>query len=86
MWRSLFIALGIMAIIFGLECLLIDSAILYSKTATSAVDFFNPTSRPATSTSIWRPREWMPWAILSFGAVLVLYTFTLPRRFQSAAT
>ena len=83
MWKTLFIALGIMAIIFGIECLLIDSAVLYSSQKTTAIDFFDPTSRPATESKVWRPREWMPWAILSVGAIVVLYSWTIPRRFGS---
>ena len=85
MWRSLFVALGIMALIFGIECLMIDSAILYSGKETTAVDFFDPTSRPADMTKSWQPSEWMPWAILSLGAVVVLYAFTIPRRFNNTA-
>ncbi|MGB7345562.1 MAG: hypothetical protein WBD20_15215 [Pirellulaceae bacterium] len=84
MWRAIFIALGIMAIIFGTECLMIDSAVLYSSEGTKAVDFFDPTGIPNNSSSEWRPKEWLPWAVASAGWITVLYAFTLPRRWRNA--
>jgi len=85
MWRAIFIALGLMAIIFGTECLLIDSAVLYSGQGTTAVDFFDPTGAPNNSASVWRPKEWLPWAVSAAGWITVLWAFTLPRRFRMAA-
>ncbi|NND98359.1 MAG: hypothetical protein HKN47_13640 [Pirellulaceae bacterium] len=83
MWRSLFIALGIMAIIFGFECLVIDNAVLYSRSETTATSFLDPTSAPADTAREWRPREWLPWTVLSAGTIVVLYAFTLPRRWRN---
>lgn len=84
MWRSIFIAIGIMAIILGIECLLIDSANLYAAGETDPGSFVNPTGDPAPGTREWRPKEWFPWAALSGGMITVLYAFTLPKRFGSA--
>ena len=84
MWRSLFIACGVMAIIVGFECLVIDSASFYSGAAesnsSSMANFFDPTGAPAPGTQEWRPSEWMPWTVLSMGAIVVVYAFTLPSR------
>lgn len=86
MWRSLFIAFGIMAIILGFECLVIDSANLYSAAETDTRSFLNPSGNPAAHTTQWRPKEWFPWAFLSGGGITILYAFTLPKRwFGSAA-
>lgn len=82
MWRSIFIAVGIMAIIVGFECLMIDSANFYSAGQTKTSSFFNPAGTPAINTRNWQPREWFPWCILSIGTITILYAFTLPRRFQ----
>ena len=84
MWRSIFIALGVMAIIIGLECLVIDSANLYSASETNASSFINPIGTPSAATREWKPKEWFPWVILSAGGITVLYAFTLPKRFQGA--
>lgn len=81
MWRSIFIAVGIMAIIIGLECLVIDSANLYSAAETEAGAFVNPVAVPASNVQQWRPKEWFPWVILSAGGITVLYAITLPKRF-----
>jgi hypothetical protein len=70
MWRSLFLALGIFAVVLGVECLLIDRATLITsrEVATAQVSEFNPP-------------DWAPWSLLSGGAVVILYSFTLPRRY-----
>lgn len=86
MWRSIFIALGLMAIIVGFECLVIDSANVYAAGETNATTFVNPMRGPSPSTREWRPKEWMPWAILSTGTIVVIYAFTLPRRWGRVAT
>ena len=83
MRRALFTAMGIMAIIIGLECLVIDSAYFYSAKQTNATSFFDPSGSPAADTKVWRPKEWLPWACLSVGTITVLYAFTLPRRFRT---
>lgn len=82
MRRALFIAMGIMAIIIGLECLVIDSAVFYSPRQTDAGSFFDPSGNPAGNTQTWQPEEWMPWACLSLGTITILYAFTLPKRFR----
>jgi len=82
MRRALFIAMGIMAIIIGLECLVIDSAVFYSPKQTDASSFFDPAGSPAAHTRKWEPKDWMPWAALSVGTITILYAFTLPKRFR----
>ena len=77
MWRSVFLAIGITLCIVGLECLVIDEAVIArsgSSDAAAATDN-GPQSQIKT-------REWMPWSFLSAGAVIILYTITIPKRFQ----
>ncbi|TWU04228.1 hypothetical protein [Stieleria varia] len=85
MWRSLFIALGIMAIIVGIECLLIDSASFYSRSSTTAVDFLDPSGAPSKSITTWKPKEWFPWLVLSVGTLVVIYSFTIPNRIRHSS-
>lgn len=82
MWRSIFLAIGVMLIIIGLETLLIDSATVYSAAKQSAVDFVDPTTTPGKSTRVIKPGEWLPWTSLSVGTIVVLYVYTLPRRWH----
>jgi hypothetical protein len=84
MWRSVFMAIGITLCIFGVECLFIDETVLAKPIASSP---------PAASASLGggggdagrqiKTQEWMPWSFLGSGAVIILYTITIPRRFQS---
>lgn len=85
MWRSLFLAIGTMLIIVGIEAMLIDSATVYAAADSSAAEFMDPSGAPATSTKVIKPGEWTPWVILSIGAIVVLYAFTLPRRWVRPA-
>ena len=84
MWRAFFIALGIMAIIVGFESLIIDSANFYTNRPSTAKEFFDPASITGQSTITWQPKEWFPWLVLSVGALIVIYSFTLPQRFKTA--
>lgn len=72
MWRALFMAVGITGAVLGLECLAIDKAILSSPN--------NGPNQALATTREWVPPEWLPWTLLSGGAIVVLYSFTIPRR------
>jgi len=85
MWRSLFLAIGIMAIIIGVEALLIDSASMYSASDSSAADFVDPGVAPGPTVRTWKPSERFPWAALALGGVIVLYAITLPKRWHMGA-
>jgi hypothetical protein len=76
MWRAFFLAIGMFALILGGECLVIEKAVLH---ATEKV----PTTWPIPPREKQKevaPPEWAPWTLLCFGAVTMLYSFTLPRR------
>lgn len=75
MWRSLFIAMGIVAMILGAECLAIEKAILAPSGRAPANG--GASLAPAKE---FTPPEWAPWGLLSTGAVVVLYSFTIPQR------
>ncbi|MGV3486498.1 MAG: hypothetical protein ACO1RT_18925 [Planctomycetaceae bacterium] len=85
MWRSLFLAVGTMMIIIGIEAMLIDSATVYAAADSSAAEFMDPSAPAAVNTKIIQPGEWTPWVILSVGSVVVLYAFTLPQRWHRPA-
>ncbi|MEN1678495.1 MAG: hypothetical protein AAGJ46_02805 [Planctomycetota bacterium] len=72
MWRSLFLAIGAYAAILGAEALAIEKAVLKPKTGASGQVL-------AASQEVVPP-DWAPWSLLAGGAVIVLYSFTIPRR------
>ncbi len=83
MWRSIFMGIGICLLVFGLECLVLDEAVLASSgnaTTTTAMDYLDPLEYMPPSqpqTRVIRPPEWAPWSLLSAGAVVILYSLTL---------
>jgi hypothetical protein len=79
MMRSFFLAIGLSAFVLGLECLVIDKAVLVPQggsAASSAVQEVAPAVREIT------PPEWAPWSLLSGGAVVMLYSFTIPAKMR----
>jgi len=83
MWRSVFLAIGVTFCILGLEGLAVDGAVLadsFLGNRAAAMDF----SSMAAGTREIRTEEWMPWSFLATGAVIILYSITLPKRFQTA--
>jgi hypothetical protein len=79
MWRAFFLAIGITLCILGGECLIIDKAVLARPAATEVANS-DLAAPPATSGGELEPPEWAPWSLLSAGAVVILYSFTIPRR------
>lgn len=74
MWRSMFLAVGIFMLVLGLESLLIDRATVVSNRDSTS---------PAISELI--PPPWAPWSLMSTGAIVILYSFTLPKKFKGTA-
>ena len=72
MWRSFFLAVGAYCCLLGVEALAVERAIV--KVTPSQ-------ARSATRDVI--PPDWAPWSLLGTGAVVVLYSFTLPQRVGS---
>ncbi|TWU33349.1 hypothetical protein [Novipirellula artificiosorum] len=83
MWRSVFIALGVMAIVLGLEFLVIDSATFYDPDEVRTISFLDPTGSSAEAAKVFRPKDWMPWAFLSGGIVTIVYSYLIPVRYRS---
>ena len=73
MWRSFFLALGITAVILGVEALAIEKAVLNVRNKSTGA------GQPATQRVI-TPPEWAPWSLMSAGTVVMIYSFTLPGR------
>jgi len=86
MWRAFFCAVGIVLIIIGIECLLIDSAVLVAgvmddpstqRQQQTGGLFSSPIQ--ATSDRVFRPSEWFPWSMLASVAIVLLYSISLKR-------
>jgi hypothetical protein len=69
MWRSFFLAIGAYSCLLGVEALTIEKAVLKvdpSNTQTALREIVPP--------------DWAPWSMLATGAVVMLYSFTIPQR------
>jgi len=81
MWRAFFLAMGISLMIVGAESLAVDQAVLIPRTPSAKTSAnFAPTTSGAT---VIKPKEWWPWTFMSTGAIVVLYSFTIPRRMST---
>ena len=83
MLRAFFLAIGMSAFILGLECLVIDKAVLQpsrDNSASAVAQQIAPTVREVS------PPEWAPWSLMSAGAVTMLYSFTVPNRVKNTVS
>lgn len=71
MWRSLFLALGAYTCLLGVEALALEKAVL-KKPDKAATQLAKP--------EVIVPPDWAPWSLMATGAVVVLYSFTIPNR------
>ncbi|HCK42068.1 MAG: hypothetical protein CMJ72_03205 [Planctomycetaceae bacterium] len=71
MWRSLFLALGAYTCFLGVEALALEKAVLKKPI---------PGKPNQHTKQDLVPPDWAPWSLMSGGAVVVLYSFTIPRR------
>jgi hypothetical protein len=71
MWRAMFLAFGLFLLVVGIEATLIDQATIN-----------NPNEDSGPSIVTVNPPEWVPWSLMSAGAVTMLYSYTLPQKFK----
>lgn len=77
MWRALFLALGVYCCIVGAECLAIDKAVLNKSLSEKPP---GAGAQAAVENREVTPPPWAPWSLISTGAVVVLYSFSIPSR------
>ncbi len=70
MWRSFFLAIGVYCCLLGFEALCIDRAVLKPRMNGSQV---------VAESRVVDPPQWAAWSLLSGGAIVVLYSFTLTK-------
>ena len=70
MWRAFFLALGAYCCLLGVEAMAVERAVL-------KVD---PQSTQAPRWREINPSKESPWIMMTSGAVVMLYSFTIPQR------
>ncbi len=80
MWRAFFLAIGFAIMLLGVECLAVERVTLKMRDDPPApVSPFDTEMKLGPQKQI-SPPPWAPWSLLSSGAVMCLYSFTIPRR------
>lgn len=69
MLRSFFLAIGAYCCLLGVEALAVEKAMVK----------INP-SQPQSAVREVVPPDWAPWILLGAGAVVLLYSFSIPQR------
>jgi len=69
MWRSFFLAVGAYCCLLGVEALAVEKAVVK----------VSPTN-PQSAVREVIPPDGAPWLMLGAGAVVVLYSFSIPQR------
>jgi hypothetical protein len=81
MWRAFFLALGFYVFLLGAQCLAVERFILKARLPAPKSDSWVAGSEPKLGPQReLAPREYAPWILMSVGAVVCGYSFTLPRR------
>ena len=95
MWRAFFLAVGINLCIMGAQCLVVEKIVLAdhqnvkSESAQPTNSLYKQVGYQATGgqlkngrpeSRIYEPKSWIPWSLLASGAIVILYTHSLPKR------
>ncbi len=84
MWRAFFLAIGISLVIIGAQCLVIDRVVLANGAPAEARPtgtlFGTQTGSSAMGGKVLTPPDWAPWSLMATGAVVIIYSFTVPKR------
>ncbi|MEX2307713.1 MAG: hypothetical protein WD738_08985 [Pirellulales bacterium] len=73
MWRSFFLAIGAYCCLLGVQALAVERAVLKADT-----------NMAQSGWSEVIPPDWAPWSLLGTGAVVTLYSFTIPQRVNAS--
>jgi len=80
MWRAMFLAIGFFLMILGVECLGVEQVSLKMRgDPPPSTSMFDSEDKLGPQKTV-NPPPWAPWSLLSTGAVICLYSFTIPRR------
>jgi len=83
MWRPFFLGLGATLACLGVECMVLDHVVMAAPSKpVAAPTSFLPMLEPPQTGKVITPPDWAPWSLLSAGAVVILYSFTIPQRME----
>lgn len=84
MWRAFFLAVGIFLLILGFQCLGVEKFVLnIREPAKQGQTSPNGEAKPGPKKEL-NPPPWAPWSLMSTGAVVCLYSFSIPYRVRNS--
>ncbi len=84
MWRAVFLAIGFYILILGVQCLGVQKFVLTIREPPKQREPGVLAPEPAKKgpKRVVEPPDWAPWSLMSTGAIVCLYSFTIPARFK----
>ncbi len=84
MWRALFLAVGVYTVLMGAQCLAVERFTLTLREKPAVVERGLLDEKQVTPGKkiTMVPPPWAPWSLMSTGAIVCLYSFTLPARLK----
>ncbi len=80
MRRSFFFAIGLFVFLLGTQCLAVDKFILKSRLPAPPKNQWIASAEPQLGPNRELiPPDWAPWTLMSTGAVVCLYSYTVYR-------
>jgi len=84
MWRAMFLAMGVSLMILGVEFLGVERIVLKAQNPPAPqASAFDAAPGPTALKEVIPP-PWAPWSLMSSGAIVCLYSFTIPLRMKGA--
>ena len=87
MWRAFFLSAGIFLILLGAQCLGIQKFVLKARQPVieqaQQAFLMTPQQTEVGPNRELVPPPWAPWSLMSTGAVVCLYSFSIPARLNS---
>ena len=80
MWRAMFLSIGIFLILFGIQCLGIQQFTFKSREEPPPANSIFESAPTVGPQKKFNPPAWAPWSLMAGGAVVCLYSFTIPKR------
>ncbi len=81
MWRAFFLAIGVYLVLLGAQCLAVEKFVLKAREPVAPkTDLFGNPQPQLGPRRVIDPPDWAPWSFMSTGAVVCLYSFTIPSR------
>ena len=84
MWRAVFLAIGFYLILLGAQCMGVQKLVLTLREPAPhrEAGILAEEPPPKGPKRVLEPPDWAPYSLMSTGAIVCLYSFTIPIRLR----